>query len=179
MSSHSDYKTSFVSFDPFSDGQSQVNYVDAPQIEYRTRPNYSDRIGSMISEKYALKIDYNEIYKDLHAFGIRVRHTDPQKYHPNLDIVRLKYSLQAMRIYINEIEDQESSSHFIEEAQNAFEILSRDYHRISDKLQKEWKDKTRHSLDDIEKIFDRHLEYYNIFGFLLQEFMQHKLGDEG
>jgi hypothetical protein len=133
-----------------------------------------------LTEKSALKIDYHEVKRDLKAFGFPIKATQSTDYHSGLDTVRLKAGLRIMDMYFTDMFDADKKSHlpqmehhFQTEVCKVFEILSRDYKRLSDNFSKKLSDKQKLNLPELEQDLKKHIEFYNYFTSLLGHYLNY------
>ncbi|MFT6071820.1 MAG: hypothetical protein ACJAQ0_000875 [Dasania sp.] len=174
----------FNAFHPFKSGSIQTNQPINLQISQNSghkthkENDFSGKLSFLLGEKSALKIDYQEINRDLVSFGFKVQDINPQQCNPNLDKIRLKYSLQAMDLSFNDIctnisNTELSQQYFQEEVCTAFKILSRDYKNICQFFQKQLNDTNKVDLSKLEKKLMTHIQFYNHFSNIMSNYFEY------
>lgn len=162
---------------PQSDGHTEavtVNYV------YNNKPkqDFSQRLNELLTEKTALKIDYHEIHRDLKSFGFEIKPTETKDFNSGLDIIRLKAGLHIMDVYFQDMHDGKANiddhkEYFQKQVCRVFEILSRDYERLSETLSKNLNNTEKFNLPDLEKQLQNHIGFYNHFSHLIEGYLNY------
>ncbi len=174
----SDYNLS-KTYNPFKNEQSVgVKHHKQPSTRewHQSATEFSHRLNELLAEKSALKIDYQEIHRDLTACGFPIKATNPKDYHSGLDILRLKAGLHIMGSCFqdmneNKINNDEAKHYFQQEVSKVFEILSRDYKRLSSLFSEKLNDTEKFSLPELESQLQNHIAFYNNFTYLIEEYL--------
>ena len=171
------------SYNPFpmdkvqsNDKNDYISILDKHKIN-----DFSQRLNELLTEKSALKIDYHEIQRDLKSFGFPIKATHATDYHSGLDTVRLKAGLKLMDasfkdLYENNNTKEKSQSYFQKEVCKVFEILSRDYNRLSEFFSTKLKDNQKLNLPELENQLQNHIKFYNHFTGLLENYLNYMMG---
>jgi hypothetical protein len=138
--------------------------------------DFSNRLGYLLGEKTSLKLNYQDIDRDLKLFGcILNNNIQPKSFNQNLDKIRLKFSLGAMSTYLNELFSPEENINHIDDVEykfqnetlNSFKILSRDYQNMCITFDKQLNHTNKTDLPLLEKIMQEHLHLYNPFSDMI------------
>jgi len=144
---------------------------------------FSERLNDILTEKSALKIDYHEVKRDLTNFGFPIKQTQASDFHSSLDTVRLKAGLNIMNSCFSDMFDETKQKYipqiqrcFQDEVCKVFELLSRDYIRLSDKFSDKLRDNKQINIVSLENDLKKHIEFYNHFTTLLTDYLSYITG---
>lgn len=174
-------------YHPFSKPQQSTHEKDTQHSfivqNVHNKYDFSQRLNDLLNEKSALKIDYQDIHRDLQSYGFPIQATDSHHYHSGLDKIRLKAGLKIMDNSFQEIYDNQhhetlnnAKNYFQKEVCKVFEILSRDYKRVSNFFAEKLRDKEKLNLSELEKELQNHIEFYNHFTELLHNYLGYVTG---
>jgi uncharacterized protein (UPF0335 family) len=171
------------SYNPFLMDKSQAdNKNESVYILDKHKINdFSERLNELLTEKSALKIDYHEIQRDLKSFGFPIKATQATDYNSGLDTVRLKAGLKVMDLSFRDLHKNEnnidqSQDYFQKEVCKVFEILSRDYKRLSEFFSTKLQDNQKLNLPELENQLQNHIKFYNHFTGLLENYLNYMTG---
>lgn len=141
--------------------------------------DFSQRLQDLLMDKSTLKIDYQEISKDLKANGFQIDgETDACQYNEGLDTIRLKYGLELMHLTLKELYEDNvvkttiPKESFHTEVVKIFDILKRDFQRLNSYFSHQLKSNDAFNLDNLEDRMKRHIHYYNTFTDILHDYFQ-------
>ncbi len=167
------------SYNPFKTEKSKPDTVTVAYVhKANSKEDFSKRLNGLLTEKTALKIDYHEIHRDLKSFGFDIKPTETHNYHSGLDIVRLKAGLHLMDMYFQNMHAEhptieDHKEYFQKQVTKVFEILSRDYKRLSETFDKNLNTKEKCNLPDLENQLQNHIEFYNHFSHLIEGYLNY------
>gem|GEM_PF-6120868 len=175
VQSHNALNVAETAFHPFQNNKDTLQkwrhqHKLLSDISMDKNVQFSDRLTILISEKNALKLDYQEIERDMQNFSFpKCKKPTENTKLPNLSLnkIRLKYNLSALILQLDALsqrpQNSEIQSLFKKTTSETLAILLCDYQQLCNSFAQQMHEKDTIDIDKLEGNFIEHIHAYNNF----------------